>query len=259
MRNNYKKAAFYAPIVAAILAAQGFVEAQEPECDLASGATCDCLKRDAGMVSGVSDWLRSGEFIDDGMALAEEGWVPGMHVREVNYCMETDSNGVSVFVSLQLILGDDQGKTLPLYKHGGEGGSCRKWVLQEGDYIRTVQYTWNRLVYYVTEVAFQTHLGQTRVIGGVDGSKVNYDFSAFQPFVGFYSYESEGRIYGFGIYEDDCHLAPAQAALPFGFGTSNVPSMSEISGAGGVGSATWVNDLHGSSAGELEALDQVIR
>ena len=40
------KAAFYAPIVAAFLMA--FVRAQEPdECDLASGATCDCLKRDA--------------------------------------------------------------------------------------------------------------------------------------------------------------------------------------------------------------------
>ena len=40
------KAAFYAPIVAAFLMA--IVRAQEPdECDLASGATCDCLKRDA--------------------------------------------------------------------------------------------------------------------------------------------------------------------------------------------------------------------
>lgn len=200
-----------------------------------------------------------GEFIDDGKKLTEEGWAPGMHVREVNYCMETDSNGVSVFVSLQLIVGDEQGKKLALYKHGGEGGSCRKWVLQEGDYIRRVQYTWNRMIYYVTEVAFQTHLGQTRVIGGVDGSKVNYDFSAFQPFVGFYSYEAEGRIYGFGTYEDDCHLAPSQAKLPFGFGTSNVPSMGEITGSAGVGSTTWVNDVHGSAATELEALDQVIR
>ena len=97
------------------------------------------------------------------------------------------------------------------------------------------------------------------MIGGVDGSKVNYDFSAFQPFVGFYSYEAEGRIYGFGAYEDDCHLAPSQAKLPFGFGTSNVPSMGEITGTGGVGGATWVNDVHGTSATELEALDQVIK
>ena len=97
------------------------------------------------------------------------------------------------------------------------------------------------------------------MIGGVDGSKVNYDFSAFQPFVGFYSYEAEGRIYGFGSYEDDCHLAPAPTKLPFGFGTSNVPSMAEITGAAVVGSATWVNDVHGTSAAELEALDLVIK
>ena len=97
------------------------------------------------------------------------------------------------------------------------------------------------------------------MIGGVDGSKVNYDFSAFQPFVGFYSYEAEDRIYGFGTYEDDCHLAPSTAKLPFGFGTSNVPSMSEITGSAVVGSATWVNDVHGTAATELEALDQVIR
>ena len=68
MRKNYIKAAFYAPIVAAFLAAQAFVSAQEPEpeCDLASGATCDCLKRDAEIISGHSEWMPWGEFIDDG-------------------------------------------------------------------------------------------------------------------------------------------------------------------------------------------------
>ena len=35
--------------------------------------------------------------------------------------------------------------------------------------------------------------------------------------------------------------------------------MGEITGSGGVGSATWVNDVHGSAATELDALDQVIR
>lgn len=35
--------------------------------------------------------------------------------------------------------------------------------------------------------------------------------------------------------------------------------MAEITGSGGVGSATWVNDVHGTAAAELEALDQVIR
>jgi len=62
------------------------------------------------------------------------------------------------------------------------------------------------------------------------GTKVNFDFNYFQPFVGFYSYEWEDTTMAFGVYEDDCHGTVSKSKLPFGFGTLNVPSMSEIKG-----------------------------
>ena len=97
----------------------------------------------------------------------------------------------------------------------------------------------------------------TRVIGLGEGRKVNYEYSAFQPLVGFFSYEAnEGDLIAIGAYEDDCHNAPKR--LPFGFGSSNLPSLEELSGKTAVTSVTWVNEDHGISSNEVEMLDQII-
>ena len=96
---------------------------------------------------------------------------------------------------MQLLIGDseeeDPEKLEKLRKHGAAGGTCYRWTLLPNDYIRKVQYTWNWQHSMVVQVVFQTHLKQTRVIGKGQGRKVNYEYSAFQPLVGFFSFEAD--------------------------------------------------------------------
>lgn len=89
-------------------------------------------------------------------------------------------------------------------------------------------------------MVFQTYLEKTRVIGKGSGSKVNYEYSTFQPFIGFFSYEVDGKIKAFGGIEDDCHNTPAH--LPFGMTDMNSPSMDEVHGKESKTSITWVNE-----------------
>ena len=87
-----------------------------------------------------------------------------MNVKEVDYCQ--DRYNSYFFKSVRLVVGDDNGYLIPLRKHGGEGGECRKWVLKQDDYIREIQYTFNDKLFYVVEIAFKTNLGEIRTIGG---------------------------------------------------------------------------------------------
>ena len=177
-----------------------------------------------------------------------------MGVRAINYCVNAQDN---TFKALQIIVGKegDASSEVALRKHGGEGGACRQWRLEAGDYIRNVQYTWNRSRETVTQVVFQTHTGQTRVFGRGDGTKVNFEYNSFQPFVGLISYEIYDETVGIGAYEDDCVNTPAK--LPFGFQDFNVPSMSEVNGSSAVTSLVWVNEEQGISTTEAKLLDQV--
>ena len=162
---------------------------------------------------------------------------------------------------MQLLVGEDNATLedwVPLRKHGADGGTCRRWRLVPKDYIRMVQYTWNRHTESVVQVVFQTHLGYTRVIGRGEGIKVNFEYHWFQPFVGMVSYERGDLTLGIGAYEDDCHNSVDESRLPFGMGTkknTNLPSMNEVMGHHSVTSMTWDNDEHGTSSQEAKMLD----
>ena len=116
-----KRAGILAPISAALLTTAAIVNAQEVDRSEAQR----CLLRDANMVSGQAIiWDRfGGGVVDDGEVLLEK-WSPGMNVKEVDYCQDRYR-----FKSVRLVVGDDNGNRIPLRKHGGEGGECRKWVL----------------------------------------------------------------------------------------------------------------------------------
>ena len=173
-----------------------------------------------------------------------------MGVKAVNYCVSDDD----VFKSMQVIVGNDE-REVKLRKHGGSGGTCRQWRLADDDYIRMIQYTWNNQSFCVTQVVFKSHFEQTRVFGRGNGTKINYEYTAFQPFIGFYTQEIDDTTTAIGAYEDDCHGAPAK--LPFGFETFNVPSMEEVEGENSVASVTWVNERHGEAAEEAVLLDKI--
>ena len=85
--------------------------------------------------------------------------------------------------------------------------------------------------------------------------QVNFDYNAFQPFVGFLSFELDGRTLGIGAYEDDCHMTATK--LPFGFETFNLPSMEEVGGHHATVSVTWNNEEHGTSVEEVAMLDKI--
>ena len=46
-----------------------------------------------------------------------------MGVVAVNYCVDGDT-----YISMQIVVGNDE-EEIPLRKHGGVGGECRKWRL----------------------------------------------------------------------------------------------------------------------------------
>ena len=220
----------------------------------------DCLVVDADHLVFFDDHWRyedDGYWIDDGQILVDK-WQPGHHVRAINYCVDEVNN---TFRSMQLLVGEDNAvmeEWTPLRKHGADGGTCRRWRLVPKDYIRMVQYTWNRHTESVVQVVFLTHLGYTRVIGRGEGIKVNFEYHWFQPFVGMVSYERGDLTLGIGAYEDDCHNSVDESRLPFGMGTkknTNLPSMNEVMGHHSVTSMTWDNDEHGTSSQEAKMLD----
>ena len=90
---------------------------------------------------------------------------------------------------MQVVVGNDE-KELSLRKHGGDGGKCRAFQIADDDYIVNIQYTYqaNQNIVHADQIIFETKNGLIRVIGDSIYSKVvNYEFSIFQPFLGFYT------------------------------------------------------------------------
>jgi len=85
----------------------------------------ECLILDTDKVGAVHDLYdkRGGGYIDDGDILIEK-WSPGMGIVALNYCEDGDD-----YVSMQLVVGDGKNEEIPLRKHGGAGGKCRRWRL----------------------------------------------------------------------------------------------------------------------------------
>lgn len=230
--------------MAATLAVSASAAARDPN---------QCLHTLKDKVTAASKLNRGGDWIDDGSALLEGGWEPGMSIKEVKYCM-TKANK---FGALMLVVGDEI-TTIELEKHGdaGKDATCKLWQLEENDYVRFIEYTWDKLSGNVISLVFQTYLGFTRVIGKGSGSRVAYEFSAFQPFVGFFSYEQDGKIKAFGAIEDDCHNTPT--SLPFGVNEMSAPSKNELHGKEVTESLTWDNEMHGVAAEiDEKVLDEI--
>ena len=101
------------------------------------------------------------------------------------------------------ILGDEE---LLLQKHGGEGGECHRWTLNDHDYITRVQYVYDWYDGYVNKVEFTTKQGQYRSVGRGDGPFVAYYYSNEKQFVGFLSYEIDDETFSFGAYDSVCNL-----------------------------------------------------
>jgi len=61
-----------------------------------------------------------------------------MGVRAINYCVDDEND---TFRSLQLLVGNEgteRSDWISLRKHGQDGGTCRRWTMDEKDYIRNV-------------------------------------------------------------------------------------------------------------------------
>ena len=61
-----------------------------------------------------------------------------MGIRALNYCIDETSN---TYKSMQLMMGnegEDLADWFSLRKHGADGGHCRRWRIDYGDYIRNV-------------------------------------------------------------------------------------------------------------------------
>ena len=134
-----------------------------------------------------------------------------MDVRAINYCLDQETKG---FISMQVVLGhpgiDDDEEVL-LLKHGGTGGRCLRWTLNDHDFITRIEYAYSRRQGYVTGVKFLTERGQVRTIGtSMRGRSVAYSYSEEKKFLGFMSFEYEDKAYAFGAYDSICNHLEAE-------------------------------------------------
>ena len=58
---------------------------------------------------------------------------------------------------------------IPLRKHGSSGGTCRRWILDQDDYISNVEYTWHEKQQALVQILFRTRGRDERVLGRGDG------------------------------------------------------------------------------------------
>lgn len=140
-------------------------------------------------------------------SIIEDAWTHGLDVRAIDYCTIRENE----FHSMQLILGQSDvknDKEIRLLKHGGDGGSCKQWVLKDHDYITKVQYQFNTWTSYVDMVLFTTNLGDSRQIGQGEGPLVTYFFADKKQFLGLVSVEVGGETYAFGTYDTVCNHLP---------------------------------------------------
>ena len=92
-------------------------------------------------------------------------WDYGMDVRALIYCIDST---FGTFKSMMVVLGHSGVKDdteIKLLKHGGPGGKCKRWSLNDEDYIERIEYMYDREFGYVSSVRFLTEQGQTRTIG----------------------------------------------------------------------------------------------
>ena len=123
-----------------------------------------------------------------------------MDMRALNYCVHERTGR---FINMRAILGHEDIKgdqNLYLQLHGGRGGKCRRWVLNDNDYITQIHYTYDWYDGFVNKVEFVTAQDQYRSIGDGDGPYVSYYYSSRKQFVGFLSYEIDDETFAFGAY-----------------------------------------------------------
>ena len=171
----------------------------------ASFEPTDCIWLDTFGVSGLMLFPPSvGGWVSDGEILLQD-WEHGMDMRALNYCINRTTGH---FISMQVILGHDDiegDEELHLQKHGGEGGECHRWVLNDHDFITKVKYTYDWWDGFVTKVEFTTNQQQYRSIGKGDGPFVRYHYNNEKQFVGFLSYEIDDETFAFGAYDSVCN------------------------------------------------------
>ena len=100
-------------------------------------------------------------------------------------------------------------------KHGSEGGECRRWTLNDHDYINQIEYAYDKQYGNLTGVMFLTELGEMRSVGQwTTGRRVIYQYNEEKKFIGFMSFELLDKTYAFGAYDSVCnHLEPGEVPI----------------------------------------------
>ena len=123
------------------------------------------------------------------------------------------------------IIGDEEFKLL---SHGGPGGKCSRWVLQNHDFVTEIRYTYDATTDYLTKVRFKTRLEQERTIGRGSGPSISYYFTEEKQFLGFYSYEIDDETFAFGAFDSVCnHLGQTVESYDNQVAESSTPSEAE--------------------------------
>ena len=76
---------------------------------------------------------------------------------------------------------------IALKKYGSQGGICYRWNLEDGDYIRVIEFTSATMFNNIQALKFVTDQGEVKIIGpslfGITESK---KFNRFKLFAGFW-------------------------------------------------------------------------
>jgi len=169
-------------------------------------------------VSGlVVNMPEGGEWVSDYELLLEK-WEHGWDMRALNYCVDTTEGETGRFKSMQIVLGHEDvngDEEYRLQRHGGAGGPCYQWKLEDHDFIVKAQYQFDWITGYVDMVQFVTAKGVTKQIGSGTGPLVTYHYSQEKQFTGIISYEIDDETYAFGAFDSVCnHLDKDDYASP---------------------------------------------
>ena len=95
---------------------------------------------------------------DDTEILLEK-WKHGMDLRALIYCIDEKT---AAFISMQAIVGfpdTNNDEAFELHKHGGEGGECHEWFIDDDDYIMFSRYVFNVWEGSLMGIGFETKNG----------------------------------------------------------------------------------------------------
>ena len=146
----------------------------------------------------------NGAWVED-LRILDDKWEYGMDVRAVTYCVDEEREQ---YKSLQFsigyadIYGDEE---FVLQRHGGEGGKCNKWVLDENDFIGHLEVFFDPVTGFIIKINVETWNGVKRTIGKGTGPSVSYWFSDEKEMIGILSYEIDGDTFVFGTYDSYCN------------------------------------------------------